>query len=164
MSRAARSVAMTEEVACVARTHLLRADRQEDLCFALWYPSHGQHRTTALIQRLILPGKGDHNVHGNASFKPEYFERALTTAAKARAGLALLHSHPCGRGWQGMSDDDVNAEHGNASAVFGATRLPFVGLTLAGDSSWSARFWERAAPRAYSRVWCSTVRIVGNRL
>lgn len=156
---------MTQEVARAARTHLLREDGQEDLCFALWYPSRGQHRMTALIQRLILPGeKGDRNVHRNASFEPVYFERALTEAARTRAGLALLHSHPRGRGWQDTSDDDIAAEQGNAGAVFGATGLPFVGLTLAGNETWSARFWERTAPRTYPCAWCATVRIVGNRL
>lgn len=164
MSRASHSAAMTEGVARTARRHLLRYDGQEDLCFALWYPSHGRHRTTALIQRLILPGKEDRNVHGNVSFKPAFFERALAEAAATQAGLALLHSHPMGRGWQGMSKDDIVAEQGNAGAVFGATGLPFVGLTLARDGAWSARFWERTAPRTYTCAWCSTVRVVGNRL
>lgn len=148
----------------MAQGHLLRADGQEDLCFALWNPSRGRRRTTALIQRLIPPGEGDRDVHGNASFNPAYLQRALVEAAGARAGLALLHSHPCGQGWQGLSEDDLNAEQGNAGAVFGATKLPFVGLTLAGDKTWSARFWERTAPRTYPGEWCTSVRIVGNRL
>lgn len=63
-----------------------------------------------------------------------------------------------------MSPDDVVAEQGHAAAVFGATGLPFVGLTLAGDGAWSARFWERSAPRIYNRHWCSSVRVVGERL
>ncbi len=164
MSRAAHSVAMTEEVACLARNHLLRVDCQEDLCFALWYPSQSKHRITALIQRLILPGNGDRNIHGNVSFEPAFLERSLAEAAAVGAGLALLHSHPIGRGWQGVSDDDINAERGNAGAVFGATGHPFVGLTLAGDGVWSARFWTRTAPRTYPGVWCATVRVVGDRL
>ena len=158
------SVAMPEEVACAASRHLLRADRQEDLCFALWYPSKGRNRTTALVQRLILPVKGDRNIHGNVSFNPSYFERALYEAAAVGSGLALLHSHPKGKGWQGVSKDDIDTEMGSAGAVFGATELPFVGLTLAGDGTWSARFWERTAPRTYSGSWCSTVRVAGNRL
>lgn len=155
---------MTEAVEVAARRHLLRADGQEDLCFALWYPSRGETRSTALIERLILPRRGERNVHGNASFEPAFLERALSEAAAAGGGLALLHSHPLGRGWQGMSADDVAAEHGNAGAAYGATNLPFVGLTLAGDGAWSARFWERTAPRTYPRHWCATVRVVGNRL
>ena len=58
MSRAAYSVAMTEAVAKVARNHLLRADGQEDVCFALWRPSQGRSRLTALIHRLLLPEDG----------------------------------------------------------------------------------------------------------
>ncbi|MGD0661666.1 MAG: ThiF family adenylyltransferase [Syntrophorhabdales bacterium] len=63
-----------------------------------------------------------------------------------------------------MSDEDIEAEHGNAGAVLGATRLPFVGLTLAGDGTWSARFWERRARRTYSGARCATVRVVGDRI
>jgi hypothetical protein len=154
---------MTDEVDRQAIRHLVRADRQEDLCFGLWRPSQGAKRMTALLVRLILPGPDDRAIHGNASFNPQYFERALAEAVKEGAGLTFLHSHPF-PGWQGMSDDDVKAEHGNAAAVFGATGLPFVGLTTGADGVWSARFWERTAPRTYTRRWCATVRVVGERL
>ena len=63
-----------------------------------------------------------------------------------------------------MSDDDVNAELGNAAAVKAATGLPFVGLTLAGDGTWSSRFWVKTQPHIYTRNWCSHVRVVGERL
>jgi len=164
MSRASYSVAMTEAVAKVARNHLLRADGQEDVCFALWRPSQGRSRLTALIHRLLLPEEGERRVHGNASFEPTFFERAMTEAAAEGAGLALMHSHPLGRGWQGMSRDDVRAEQGHAGASFGATRRPLVGLTLASDGAWSGRFWMRTAPRTYARQNCATVRVVGERL
>jgi hypothetical protein len=117
-----------------------------------------------LVADLILPERGDRRVHGNASFEPRYFERALEAAHAANAGLALLHSHPFGEGWQFMSQDDVDAERGHAAAAFGATGLPLLGMTLAGDRKWSARFWERTAPRTYERKWCGTVRVVGQRL
>jgi hypothetical protein len=155
---------MTEVVGETARKHLLRADGQEDLCFALWRPSTGQTRKTALIYRLLLPLRGERNVHGNVSFEPQYFQRALSEAVTEGAGVALLHSHPGGRGWQGMSSDDINTESGHAAAVYGATLLPFVGLTIAGDGAWAARFWERTAPRVYERRDCATVRVVGERL
>jgi molybdopterin-synthase adenylyltransferase len=164
VSRVAYSAAMTEEVDTAARAHLLRDDGQEDLCFALWHPSRGASRMTALIQRLILPGENDRNVHGNVSFEPAFLGRALGEAAAVGAGIALLHSHPLGRGWQSMSRDDFAAEQGNAGPVFGATGLPLVGLTLAGNGAWSARFWERMAARTYPGQWCGTVRIVGESL
>jgi hypothetical protein len=164
MTKAAFSAAMTEEIDHKARRHLLRSDGQEDLCFALWYPSRGRSRTTALIRELILPLEGERTLHGNVSFHPKFLERAMGIAAREKAGLALMHSHPQGRRWQDMSPDDVRAEHGNAGAVLGATSAPFVGLTLAGDGTWSARFWERTAPRTYQRRDCATVRVVGNTL
>ena len=165
MSRVAYSVALPGPVDEQAQRHLIRRDRQEDLCFGLWNPSRGRERTSALVQRLILPAQGERNLHGNASFEPGYFERALTEAAAAGAGLALLHSHPRGRGWQDMSEDDIVAEQGHAAAVRGATGLPFVGLTLSGlDRAWSARFWERIAPRVYERSDCGSVRVAGNQL
>ncbi len=164
MSRAVHSVAMTADVDQLARQHLLRSDRQEDICLGLWRRSKGESRTTALLERLLLPMEGERNVHGNASFEPVYLERAMSEAAATGAGLVLMHSHPRGRGWQGMSKDDIHAEQGNAGAVFGATGLPLVGLTLAGDGAWSARFWKRTAPRTYPAAWCASVRVVGDSL
>jgi hypothetical protein len=158
------SVAISADVHAVASRHLLRTDGQEDLCFALWYPSAGRARTSALVPRLVLPHDGDRLVHGNASFLPQYFERAISEASAEGAGLAFMHSHPGGRGWQGMSDDDVRAEHGHAAAALAATSLPLVGLTIAGDGSWSARIWERMRPRVYGRQWCANVRVVGHQL
>jgi molybdopterin-synthase adenylyltransferase len=32
------------------------------------------------------------------------------------------------------------------------------------DGAWSARFWEKTAPRTYARRWCTSVRVVGDRL
>lgn len=164
MSRAVRSIAMTTDINRRARQHLLRVDGQEDICFGLWRMSTGASRTTALIERLLLPLEGERNVHGNASFEPAFLERAMAEAAGSGAGLAMLHSHPLGRGWQGLSRDDVFAEQSNAPAIYGATRMPLVGLTLAGDGGWSGRFWERTAPRTYPVAWCATVRVVGDQL
>jgi molybdopterin-synthase adenylyltransferase len=164
VSRVDFSVAMIGAVDAAARAHLLRTDGQEDLCFALWRPSQGRSRQTALLQRLILPGPGDRNVHGNVSFNADYLERVLGEAAVAGCGIALMHSHPGGHGWQGMSPDDITAEQGRAAAALGATGLPLVGLTLASDGTWSARFWPRTAPRTYERRFCGTVRVIGDRL
>lgn len=157
------SAALPSTVNDCAANHLLRKDRQEDLCFALWYPSRGQDRTTALIQTPILPEPGERSVHGNASFGPAYFERVLGIALKANAGIAFMHSH-LSPGWQGMSRDDVVAEKRIAAAVETATGLSLVGLTIGTDQSWSARFWEKTAPRTYERHWCQLVRVVGQQL
>jgi hypothetical protein len=154
------SVALPTFVHQQAAEHLLRKDGQEDLCFALWFPSQGQERHTALIHNLIPPQQGERCVHGNASFKPEYFERALGIALREKAGLAFMHSHPVA-GWQGMSPDDVHTENDRAAATKAATGFPLVGLTLGTDGAWSARFWERVGPRAYERCWCQTVRVAG---
>ena len=164
MSMVKHSSAMPGVVDATAREHLLRRDGQEDICFALWFPSAGRTRTTALIHKLLLPLPGERSVHGNVSFKPAFFERALEEATTCGAGVALLHSHPRGRHWQGMSQDDVTTEAGIAGAAFGATNLPLVGLTLAGDGAWSCRFWLRTAPRAYQRFDCGTVRVVSQQL
>jgi len=157
------SVALSSGAHRELARHLVRADGQEDLCFALWYPSDGGTRKTALLCQPILPQPGERRVHGNASFLPEYFERAVTEAAAKDAGLAFLHSHP-GPGWQDMSNDDLDAEETHAAATKGATGLPLVGLTLGNDGAWSARFWEKVRPRVYERRWCTHVRVVGERL
>jgi molybdopterin/thiamine biosynthesis adenylyltransferase len=164
MPNKAFSVAMTEEVDRTLQSHLLRADRQEDLCFALWTPSQGASRMTALVHTVVLPQQGDRKVHGNASFDPAFFERVVSLAASGGFGVAFLHSH-LGPGWQGMSRDDVVAERDRlAGAANGFTDLPLVGLTLGTDGAWSARFWEYVAPKRYERRWCESVRVVGHAL
>lgn len=144
--------------------HLDRADGQEDLCFALYHESAGHERSTSLISEVVLPGVGERHVHGNVAFTSEYFLRSLDRAEEIGAGLALLHSHPGGRGWQDMSPDDVAAELGHAAQALVLTGRPFLGLTLAtGDESWSARVWPKTAD-GYERHDCATVRVVGERL
>ncbi len=157
---------MTAGVAEGARAHLVRADGDEDLAFALYRPSSGARRDTAIIDRILLPMEGDRNVHGNASFNAVFFERALAVARESNAGLAFMHSHPApARGWQRLSRDDFAAESGMAGAVAAGTGRPLVGLTLAAaDGAWSARFWERTAPRQYEPFYCESVREVGDAL
>lgn len=166
MSDHTYSVAMTAQVDGQARAHLARQDAQEDLCFALWLPSEGSSRTTAILHQLVLPEPGDRQVHGNASFNPAYLHRALQLAMEHDSGLAFLHSHPApARGWQGMSPADVAAEESMAAQAKAATGHPLVGLTLAAqDSSWSARFWLKSAPRQWGAHGCESVRVVGSRL
>ncbi len=157
------SVAVSTRVESLACGHLLREDRQEDLCFALWHPSRGHERFTGLITEVILPTSEDRLVHGNASFLPGYFELALAKARHEHSGLAFIHSHP-GAGWQGMSPDDVEAENRLAPASWGSTQLPLLGLTVGSDRAWSARFWEHVGFRKYARRWCESVRVIGDRL
>lgn len=151
---------MTGDVDARLRAHLLRADRQEDLCFLLYHNSTGATRRSAVVFDVVLPAQGDRDVHGNASFRAPYFLRALRAAEEAGAGLALAHSHPGGRGWQDMSTDDVDAERGYAGQTLAATGLPLFGFTLAGDGSWSARAWERTGRHIYARADCERVRVV----
>ena len=157
------STAMSSKLNKQLLAHLLRDDGQEDLCFALWYPSHGRERITALIQKVVLPKQGERQIHGNAGFLPTYFERVISLALENNSGIAFLHSH-LGPGWQGMSEDDVIAEKRMAATVQATTGLPLLGLTLGTDGAWSARFWQKRHPRIYTRDWCSSVRVIGENL
>ncbi len=163
MNYEAALVEPVHEAACDhLLSHLRSGKRQEELCFALWRPSRGAARTTALIFDILLPEAGERSLHGNASFEADYISRAVRLALEKNAGLALMHSHPSS-GWQGMSREDVEAERDRLSGPARATGLPFVGLTLGTDEAWSARFWIRTG-RRFDRKWCRKVRVVGRRL
>ncbi len=156
------SVVFTESIDAELSNHLKDPD-EEDLVFALWVPSKGSKRFTAIITKVILPEEGDRNRHGNASFNSQYVHRVLGLATEG-VGIAFIHSH-IGPGWQGMSDDDIHAEQVVlAGPVAGWTGLPLVGLTRGTDGSWSARFWLKEDTRNYKRFWADTVRIAGKRL
>lgn len=157
------SVAMAERLRNSLSDFLIRIDRQEDLIFALWTPSLGGTRSTALIHTLVYPGDGDRQVHGNVSFNPCYFERVCDEAIESGCGIAFLHSHPI-PGWQEMSRDDVIAEQKMASVVDALTELPLVGMTIGSDGTWSARMWEQADGRRYQPRWCHSVRSAGKAL
>ncbi|OIN78904.1 ThiF family adenylyltransferase [Mycobacterium malmoense] len=169
------SVAMTSDSDDALAAHLLRTDGQEDLIFALYQPSTGMTRTTAILVDLVYPQDGERHLHGNASFLGDYFLRAAGLAAERDLGLAFLHSHPGCKGWQGMSRDDYAAESGHAGATQLITGLPLVGLTLAGhDRTYSARRWYRpfsgserpaaAAQTAWVDEQATTVRVVGEQI
>jgi hypothetical protein len=150
------SVAMTGVVDTDLRDHLLRDDGQEDLCLVTYAPSTGDQRTSALIRDVVLPGPGERNVHGNASFTGDYVVRVATAAASKGLGIALAHSHPMGGGWQGMSGPDEDAERSFAHLAHAITGHDLFGMTLAGDGAWSARRWS-AAPRPFE---AESVRVV----
>lgn len=155
-----RSVAMPAAIHRELQAHLVREDGQEDLAFALWRPSCGQARDTALVTRVMLPEEGDRNVHGNVSFNPQYLERACRLACSEGQGLAFLHSHPF-PGWQGMSKDDVAAEQRMGPFVEVLTGKPLLGMTTGSDGTWSARIWLPTNGRSYHMEWCHEVRCVG---
>lgn len=159
------SVAMTTELAARLAAHLRRPDGQEDLCFVTWRPSTGATRTTAIVTEAIWPNDDERIVNGNVSFTSAYFLRAAAHAAQTGAGLGLVHSHPEGLGWQGLSRDDHAAEGGHAAQTVVLTGLPLLGLTFAtGDGGYSARFWDRTGPRRYAPLWCDNVRLIGERI
>ena len=157
------SVAISESLQNVFKNHLIRGDGQEDLCFALFNLSTGHGRITALITEIILPVKGDRNVHGNVSFNADYFDRVSSIALKKGCGICFLHSHPS-TGWQSMSNDDVKAEEMLAPRVKSVTGMPLVGMTIGDDEAWSARFWIKEASRLYNCYFCESVRVIGTGL
>lgn len=158
------SVAIPSNIQEQVSRHLTRNDGQEDLCFLIWHPSQGKHRTTAVVHEVVWPKEGDRQVHGNVSFNADYFMRACDAASAQGGGIALIHSHPSGTSWQGLSEDDFNAESRHAGRAKALTGLPMIGLTLAtGDETLSARRWERVNDRTYEPRWASNVRVVGDR-
>lgn len=157
-------VTLTAEADSISSQHLLQHYQQEktipqeDLCFALWRPSTGEKRRTALIDEIILPEEGERLLHGNASFQPDYLARALKIAREKGTGLAFMHSHLT-PGWQGMSSADVEAERDVLAYPAGATGLPLLGLTIGTDGYWSARSWERDGAKM-RRNWCEKIRVI----
>jgi hypothetical protein len=141
----------------------MNGEGQEDLTFAVWRPSRGKRRMTAILQRLLLPTATERVLHGNVAFTADYLLRALAELGP-NEGLALAHNH-FGPGWQDMSRDDVVAEEDRvAGPAFGRTGLPVVGLTSGSDGSWSARAWNRVGPARFERQSAKTVRVVGVRI
>ncbi|MEV7038364.1 ThiF family adenylyltransferase [Amycolatopsis sp. NPDC051061] len=157
MSVSAAMVAATDHK---LQRHLLREDGQEDVCLAVYRRSTGRTRTTALVAAPLLPQPGERSVHVNASFTGDYIVRGAAEAAAAGGGLVLLHSHPGGSGWQGLSQPDYETERSYAHLVHEMTGLPLVGMTLAGNGDWSCRQWTSAGDLTYGE----SVRVVGDSL
>ena len=154
-----RSVAMTAAHHDQLHRHLLRDDGQEDICLATYAVSTGTRRTSRLITGVELPREGERRVHGNATINGTYVLRVATQAAREGRGVVILHSHPAGRSWQQMSPPDFDAESSFAGLVEQLTNQSLVGMTLAGDQSWSARVWADGKPE-----WAESVRRVGDAL
>ena len=155
-------VVLTSEANEAACGHLLqhyrRGRRQEDLCFGLWTPSTGMERETAIVTAILLPAKGERNLHGNASFEPTYLARATRAAIERGQGLVFMHSHPSA-GWQDMSTPDIKAEQGRIADTARATGKPLVGMTVGTDGHWSARVWKEKSPGKVG-LWSRKVRVL----
>ncbi len=143
---------------------LVRHDGQEDLCLALYRPSTGRTRSTALVYEPIAPAAGDRHVHGNVTVTADYILRGAGLAQESESGLVVLHSHPGGRAWQRMSGPDRDAEASYANLVRELTGMPLVGMTLAGgDAAWSARHWDTGVGSMVAPTECTHVRVVDDR-
>ena len=157
---------LTEQVhekACALLLKHAREGRdQEELSFALWRPSTGATRQSALIFDIVPPAEGERHLHGNASFEPGYLTRAIRLACGEKAGLAFMHNH-LASGWQEMSPEDEIAERDRISPPARACGFPLVGLTLGTDGGWSARFWTWDG-RRFNLFWCDKVRVTGRKL
>ena len=144
---------------------LVRPDGQEDLCLATYRSSTGATRCTALITSVIAPEPGERHVHGNATITGNYVLRGAGIARAEGCGLVLLHSHPNAMRWQPMSGPDRIAEASYANLAREFTGLPLVGMTLAtGDTTWSARHWNRGVGQDVDCTHATNVRVVGDQL
>ncbi len=142
--------------------HLHDGHPQEEVCFALWRPGDGTDRYTGILGEVILPTSDDRKLHGNVTVHMQYLDRVLERALEAKAGVAVLHSHPAS-GWQDLSRDDEDTEHNLILPFVRETHLPLLGLTLAEDEFWSARFWHELRPGRIRLAHCGDVRRVGPR-
>jgi len=159
------SVAMSAGVHADLLAHLARRDRQEDVCLATYRPSTGVTRRTAIVTEVITPLPGERAEQGKAAITGEYVVRVAALARRRREGVVLCHSHPTGRGWQGLRSTDRDAERSFANLAREITGLPLVGMTLAGrDGSWSARHWDRGVGGAVTFTDAENVRVVGAQL
>lgn len=159
------SVAMSTGVHADLLAHLARRGGQEDVCLATYRPSTGVTRRTAILTEVITPLPGERAEQGRAAITGRYVVRAAALARRRGEGVALCHSHPAGRGWQGLSSTDRNAEHSFANLAREITGVPLVGMTLAGhDGSWSARHWDRGVGGDVTFTDAENVRVVGTQL
>ncbi|HEX5403180.1 MAG TPA: hypothetical protein VFX16_12845 [Pseudonocardiaceae bacterium] len=142
LSARERAVAMTGQVDAILRAHFDRAGRQEDLAFAYWRPSKGEHRFTAVLTDLVLPDPAERVLDENVAFTADYLTRVLASVP-AGGGVALLHSH-LGPGWQDMSRTDTRSSgrrlSATASGEYGLLVGYWVGSAVGGMWLVSAAF------------------------
>jgi molybdopterin-synthase adenylyltransferase len=155
------SISILEILNTTLLSHLIREDGQEDLCFALYAPSYGLDRQSALVNEVILPEVHDRQIHGNVSFNEIYFKRVCLHAMSKGMGVCFIHSHPY-PGWQSMSQDDIDAETKIAPTSSCLTNFPLIGLTVGSDGTWSGRIWEFSNKGEPTMTWASLVKSVGS--
>ena len=156
-------VSMTEATASELKGHLLgNPEAGEEICFAGWRPAAGSLSYTAILSGIMPPGSGDRvRRRGGVSAMPRYVDRCKEASREAGEGIAMVHTHPDGEGHQDVSAPDLHYEQDVlAEEAFGVTGLPLVGMTLAGDGTWSARMY----PRPFRMRPCSAVKTVGRLL
>lgn len=138
---------------------------QEDVIMGLWKPSTGYSKYTGIIHELIMPDEENRvSNQGGVFIRPSYKEKVLERLSKeehyGKVGVFAMHNH-LSDGWQDMSEADVVTERDSLAPLFNITTLPFLGLTLGTDKTWSARFWFKQKDKNFKRYWCQKVKIIG---
>ena len=63
--------------------------------FALWSPSTGNNRTTAIVHKVVLPRADERELHGGASFSPHTWPgRSFLPGPSAAASLSCTAIPP----------------------------------------------------------------------
>lgn len=85
-TRINRGAVLGGEANTTARGRLLqhreRGTLQVDLRFALWTSSRGAWRETALVTKILPPGRKDRDSQGNAGFSGNLLARATLDAVR----------------------------------------------------------------------------------
>jgi hypothetical protein len=159
-------LAMTGQIHEELRRLILRNAPEEEICFGLLYPSTGTTRRTLILRQLLEPMEGDREVHGNASYNAQFVNRAIDAALDAGAGLALIHSHPLGKGFQRASRNDRQAERRTLDTAFWALKgMPVASLIMGGDGTVSCREYVYSSPGEDATVRsAAATRVVGRQL
>jgi molybdopterin-synthase adenylyltransferase len=158
-------IALTEGMDLELRSQLLSNLDDEDARLAIWSPAQGSSRLTAVLATIVEPEPGEVKRHGNVTVENSYIERATEKARSSGRGLALIHTHPGGAGWQCPSGiDQTNERELLGRGTFGVTGQPLIGLILSGEGRWSGRFYPVDKRGTVRREECSAVRVVGKTL
>ncbi|MDG6999519.1 MAG: ThiF family adenylyltransferase [Nitrososphaerota archaeon] len=159
------NIALTDQMDAQLQTSMLTDKFDENACLSLWLPSIGRSRLTGIINTVLVPRSGEVKRHGNVTVDASYMDRGIETARQAKSGLAIIHTHPAGNGWQMPSSIDIKNELGLLGrSVYGVTGYPLIGMILSGDGCWSGRLYPLDDGGNVEHQECSAVRVVGRRL